>query len=318
MMTYEIFKEVVIKKFMDFLPEKYQNMKLRTETVNKINRVLDGLTLVNVDSSKNVSPTIYLNDMYEDYSHTENLNEVLQKAADMMDRAFEDAPAIVNLDFDNAHDNIVFQLINTEQNSEMLMDAPHREFLDLSIIYRWVVADDERGVQSSIIRNSLAKKLGMSEEELFKAAMANTMRIFPPEVKTMYDILKRYLISQGTPVEIIDDILEQVPIDLEMWVVTNNKNINGANGILYESVLNDLAMKIDSDLYILPSSVHECIVVPTTFGDLEMLSEMVPEVNMSHLSVEERLSNNVYYYDREARKLSLATNDSNKSLAYNE
>ena len=145
MMNYEIFKEVVAEKFKSYLPERYQNMELRVESVNKVNRVMDGITLIDHSAEKNISPTIYINNMYDHYLHTENLQKVLQDAAESMDKAFLEAPQAGILDMDNARDNIVFQVVNTMQNEDMLRDMPHRDYQDLSIIYRWVVAVDERG-----------------------------------------------------------------------------------------------------------------------------------------------------------------------------
>ena len=155
-------------------------MEVRLDSVNKVNKVFDSLTLVDHDAERNVSPTLYLNDLYERYVDTEELQSVLQEAATTMVKAFENAPMVDSLDFDNAKDNIVFQVINTLQNEEMLKDMPHREFQDLSIIYRWVVKLDESGINSAVIRNNLAEKLGMSEEQLFKAAVENTRRLLTP------------------------------------------------------------------------------------------------------------------------------------------
>ena len=83
----------------------------------------------------------------------------------------------INAFVEGAKDNIFFQVINTLQNEDMLRDMPHREFQDLSIIYRWVVKVDENGIQSSAIRNNLAEQLGMNEEQLFKCAVENTSQI---------------------------------------------------------------------------------------------------------------------------------------------
>ena len=314
MMNYEIFKEVVAEKFMDYMPEQYQGMRLRVEPVNKVNKVLDGITLVGSGAGRSVSPTLYINHMYEHYLETENLQEVLQSAARRMDMAFKEMPEVGDVNLEGAKDNIVFQVINTLQNEDMLRDMPHREFQDLSIIYRWVVKMDENGIQSSAIRNNLAEQLGMNEEQLFKCAVENTRRIFPPTVKSMNDVIREMFISDGMPAEVADMMIGEMPEDKMMWVISNDRGINGAGSMLYEDNLHKLAMKLETDLYILPSSVHECIAVSTNVGDPYELAEMVSEINMGQVALEDRLSNQVYHYDKDARRLTLATDTPNKRL----
>lgn len=314
MMNYEIFKEVVAEKFMDYMPEQYQGMRLRVEPVNKVNKVLDGITLVGSGAGRSVSPTLYINHMYEHYLETENLQEVLQSAARRMDMAFKEMPEVGDVNLESAKDNIVFQVINTLQNEDMLRDMPYREFQDLSIIYRWVVKVDENGIQSSAIRNNLAEQLGMNEEQLFKCAVENTRRIFPPTVKSMNDVIREMFISDGMPAEVADMMIGEMPEDKMMWVISNDRGINGAGSMLYEDNLHKLAMKLETDLYILPSSVHECIAVSTNVGDPYELAEMVSEINMGQVALEDRLSNQVYHYDKDARRLTLATDTPNKRL----
>ena len=314
MMNYEIFKEVVAEKFMEYMPEQYQGMRLRVEPVNKVNKVLDGITLVGSGAGRNVSPTLYINHMYEHYLETENLQEVLQSAARRMDMAFKEMPEVGDVNLEGAKDNIVFQVINTLQNEDMLRDMPHREFQDLSIIYRWVVKVDENGIQSTAIRNNLAEQLGMNEEQLFKCAVENTRRIFPPTVKSMNDVIREMFISDGMPAEVADMMIGEMPEDKMMWVISNDRGINGAGSMLYEDNLHKLAMKLETDLYILPSSVHECIAVSTNVGDPYELAEMVSEINMGQVALEDRLSNQVYHYDKDARRLTLATDTPNKRL----
>ena len=314
MMNYEIFKEVVAEKFLDYMPEQYQGMRLRVEPINKVNKVLDGITLVGSGAGRSVSPTLYINHMYEHYLETENLQEVLQSAARRMDMAFKEMPEVGDVNLESAKDNIVFQVINTLQNEDMLRDMPHREFQDLSIIYRWVVKVDENGIQSSAIRNNLAEQLGMNEEQLFKCAVENTRRIFPPTVKSMNDVIREMFISDGMPAEVADMMIGEMPEDKMMWVISNDRGINGAGSMLYEDNLHKLAMKLETDLYILPSSVHECIAVSANMGDPYELAEMVSEINMGQVALEDRLSNQVYHYDKDARRLTLATDTPNKRL----
>ena len=288
-------------------------MKMEVRPVEKVNQTLDGLTMVG-DGVK-ISPTIYINNMYDSYLKTEDLQGELVKAANIMNEAMKDAPDMLpSVDLEKAKDNIVFQLINTEQNKQMLADAPNRQFQDLSIVYRWVMKVDETGVQSAVVRNSLAKQIGLSEEELFKAAVENTRRIFPPTVRSMNDIMREMFTKDGMPPEIADMMIGEMPPEQTMWVISNERGINGAISMLYEDQLHDIAEKLETDLYIMPSSVHEVIAVSSDMGDPNELAQMVAEINMDQVSLDERLSNQVYHYDKDLRKLSLATDTPNKRL----
>lgn len=317
MMEYEIFKGVVEEKFKEFLPEKYQNAQVEIRPVDKVNRTLDGLSIRVNEQGMNISPTIYVNHMYEDYVTTENLNATLERAAEGFMKAMEQKESINVNELTNAEcakDKIVFQLINTEQNKEMLANMPHREFKDLSVIYRMVVKIDGEGIASTPIHHGLAEKLGFTEEQLFKLAAENTKRLLPPVVKSMNDVMREIFMKDGMPPEIADMMLGEMPPEQQMYVISNNKGINGAVSMLYEDGLHDLAEKLGSDLYIMPSSIHEVIAVSTDMGNPNELAAMVAEINMDQVALDERLSNQVYHYDKDLRKVTLATDTPNKRL----
>ena len=314
MMKYEIFKEVVADTFQNYLPEEYRNMEMKVVSVNKVNRVLDGINLIGGRGERVVSPTIYINDMYDHYKLCNDLKEAIQSGADRMVKAFKECPEMPKIELAEAKDNIVFQLVNTEQNRDMLAEVPHREFQDLSIIYRWVVKVDEEGIQSTVVRNGLAEQLGLNEEQLFKLAAENTRRIFPPCVKSMNEVILEIFEKDGMPREVVEMMLGEMPADKMMYVISNDRGINGSISMLYEDKLHALAMDMESDLYILPSSVHEVIAVSVEMGNPYELAEMVSEINMSQVALEERLSNQVYHYDKDLRKLSLATDTPNLRL----
>ena len=129
-----------------------------------------------------------------------------------------------------------------------------------------------------------------------------------------YDIMREMFARDGMPQEIADMMIAEIPPEQTMWVISNEKGINGAASMLYENELHELAESLESDLYILPSSVHEVIAVSSDMGSPEMLAQMVVEVNMQEVSLDERLSNQVYHYDKDLRKLTLATDTPNKRL----
>ena len=109
-------------------------------------------------------------------------------------------------------------------------------------------------------------------------------------------------------------MIAEMPEDQQMYVISNDKGINGAVSMLYEDGLHDLAEKLGSDLFILPSSVHEVIAISANMGDPNELAAMVTEINMGQVALDERLSNQVYHYDKELRKVTLATDTPNKRL----
>ena len=314
MMTYEIFKEVVTEKFKDYMPEQYKNMDFKIQEVNKVNRTLDGISMIAIGAENNVSPTIYINDMYDHYMKCNDLQAVMESAAQYMENAMHMVNKEGAIDFTKAKDNIVFQLINTEQNKEMLERVPHREFQDLSIVYRWIVKMDEEGIHSTLIKDKLAEQLGLTEEQLFHLAVENTRRILPPTVKSINEVMCEIFMKDGMPDEIAEMMMNEFPKEKSMWIVSNDRGINGAISMLYEDKLQALAMELDSDLYIMPSSVHEVIAVSASVGDPYELAQMVAETNLEQVALGERLSNQVYHYDKDLRKLTLATDTPNKSL----
>lgn len=294
MMNYEEFKEITKGKIKEFLGDEYKGLEVVVRPVDKINCTLDGISIVKPKFDEYVSPTLYINTLYKQYQKTEDLEGTLKTAADTMIEAMKEGNKLhEKLDLDNAKENIIFQLINTKKNENLLSKVPHRQFLDLSIIYRWIVNEDEKGISSALIHDSLAKDLGMSEEELFELALVNTKRIMTPVIRTLYEVL--------FGAKMFGEILA----DKQFYIISNQKNINGAGSILYEEKLHEVAEKIGTDLYILPSSVHEVIAVSAELGSPEALSEMVREINGTQVAEEERLSDHVYIYKKDLRKVTM-------------
>ena len=121
-------------------------------------------------------------------------------------------------------------------------------------------------------------------------------------------------VKEGMPAEMADSMMSEMPQEQPMWVISNDRGINGAVSMLYEDKLYALAQQSGTDLYILPSSTHEVIALPASMESPEKLAQMVYDINMSQVALGERLSNQVYYYDKDLRKLSLATDTPNKRL----
>ena len=310
MMNYEQFKKTVKENFMNYMPDKFKDMKPLISQVEKVNSTLHAIGVK--DDNTSAFPTIYINDMYKDYQNGADLETILTAACDVIARAYNEALGINVSDIlANASDNIFFMLINTEQNQSLLNSMPHRPFHDLTIIYKIMVKIDKNGLQAIPITKGLATELKMTEEQLFECAKNNTRRLFPPTVKTINDAMRKVFLSMGMTEDFINKVLDRMSPEPNMWIISNASCINGASSILYENELHELAEKMESNLYILPSSIHEVVVISAEMGNPEDLALMVAKINVSEVPLEDRLSNQVYHYDRNLRILTIATNTPN-------
>lgn len=188
---------------------------------------------------------------------------------------------------------LIMMLINTEENRELVKRSPHKDFLDLSIIYRCMVSSEDNQLGTILVDYDFMKLLKINEEELYETARQNTKKLLPIKVKKLDDI--------------VSEMLEQgIKEESDLYVISNDIGMNGAVCITYEEELYNLSQKLDSDLYILPSSIHEVIVLPSRPEDKLWLKELVRNVNEEQVSKEERLSYNIYYYERKNRKILIA------------
>lgn len=316
MMNFELYKEVVKEKILEYLPEEYHNAEVSVREVPKVNRTLTGLTVA-MPEKTNITPTIYLENKYEEYQSTGDLEQSLCDIADAVKEGMNRVPEKVpDMNLDTIRENVILVLINATQNEEMLKNVPNRSFQDLSVIYRWVVSNDEHGMGTVIITDDIAKQVGMNEEELFRCAVENTKRICPPKICSMNEILGQLMVEEGMSQDMLETmgmLPENNPKE-SMWIITNQSGINGAASMLYEDNLHKLAENVGTDLYVLPSSIHEVIAVSVEMGRPEELAQLVHEVNCNAVELGERLSNNVYHYDKDLRKLELATDVPEKRL----
>lgn len=305
----------------DYMDEKYKNCGVFIRKVNKTNCEVDGLNFYNIPGLKNATPTIYVNNLYEEYERTGNYEEVVRGAAETMERGIESFNKEIKaelLDTSRLKDNVFFTLINARQNKELLKTVPHRKFEDLAIVYRWNIGSDSSGMYTNLVDSRLAKKEGLTENDLYNAARKNTKELLPVSVRNMNEIISEIIFGENELEDEMDKefkkVMMETPNEHSMYVITNESKLYGAASILYEEPLHELAEKFGSDLYILPSSVHEVIAVSADMGSPDDLAEMVYEINMEQVDIDDRLSNQVYCYDKDLRTLRLATDTINKSL----
>lgn len=180
--------------------------------------------------------------------------------------------------------DVFLEVVNYKHNKKLLKTIPHRRFLDLAVCYRILINVNKKEIRSVLLTN----EFGITEETLFQLAIHNMPKLLPLKVMDLYDCIPENLCS---------DFLKGKNKLPEAYIVSNVYQNRGAGWILYKNVFSELAEKLDGDLHIYPSSIHELIVKKAE--DDDYMLTLTPKVNETHVAKEQRLSNQVYYYSRE-------------------
>jgi len=306
-MEFTSFKTLV-KEEVERRAGKTYNVRL-DDVIKNNGVVLSGLTVMQDDS--NISPTIYLNNYYEAYENGQaTLGMVINDVMDIYNKNKVNRTLDMEyfLNYESVKGRIVLKLINTEKNGELLKDIPHMEFLDLSIVFQVSIMDENIGAASILIHNAHAKLWGVDCQELYRRAMQNTPKILAYEIQSMRDVMAGILRAKADMRGENDnnDCMEELERCIPMYVLSNVNRTDGAACMLYPNLIGDFAKAMGSDLYIIPSSVHELLLLPA--GDESesgYIRNIIREVNETQLLEEEILSDSLYVYDSVSQEIKI-------------
>lgn len=306
-MEFTSFKTLVKEEIERRAGEAYS---VRLNDVMKNNGVvLCGLTVMQDDS--NISPTIYLNNYYEAYENGQaTLGMVINDVMDVYNKNKVNRKLDMRyfLNYESVKSRIAFKLINTQKNKELLKDIPHMEFLDLSIVFQFLISDENIGAASILIHNAHAKLWGVDERELYKRAMQNTPKLLQYELKNMRDVIGDILHSEINQYHEDDynEYMEELGRCIPMYVLSNKNRTDGAACMLYPDLIGDFSKAMGSDLYIIPSSIHELLLLPAGDDDESgYIRDIIREVNETQLLEEEILSDSLYIYDSISKEIKI-------------
>lgn len=297
-------------KYIEFIEEVRNNVeklcpndKVSVETIVK-NNSTKFYGIVIKKEGDNVSPTIYLEKYFEDFKCGRKIENIASEIVEIDVRSRDDIELKIDTycDYDSMKEVLMFKIINTERNSELLAKVPHREYLDLSIVYYCLVPDVGGNIATWTVSNEVMKLWKVDEEVLYNKAIENTIQIMPYSTMSITDVIYDMITDEHADEGILEELLE-LNKGPQMFVVTNKHKIFGASAIVYPEVLKEFAIH-NGDFYILPSSIHEVILVPVYEKiDRNELLNMVKDVNAQQVPPEEILSDEVYFYDSSKKKL---------------
>lgn len=286
-MTFENFKKMILDSLHAYYGEDYT---LTIRSIPKNNQVLlDGLTIQ--EKGCNISPTIYLNPYYAKFQRGASLFSIVEEIKNLyaVNRPTESVDVRFFTDFDHVKDRICMKLVHYEKNRELLKKVPHIRFLDLAVVFYYLfslIPGENATIQ---IYTNHMKHWKVTAEDLFSLAKENSPRLLPYYLDDIFSILTDF-----------GDLLEYSASHTQpLFVLTNSEKLFGASVILYPELLSSIAQRMERDFILFPSSIHEVLLLPATEEeDLPDYHSVIEEINRTHLTPEEILSDHAYFYSR--------------------
>lgn len=289
------------------------NYNVRFESVLKNNQVsYDALIIMK--KGENMAPTVCLDGYYEEYVKGRNVTDIALDIIIWHERYKDELVIDFDLlsDYESMKENIFVKVINANMNEQLLERLPHIQIYDLALVAYWILEENGERRGSANITRAQMNLWNIGLDDMFNNAIANTKEKYPPKLEHMSDMMKELLAARmkasgykvgldeemdralANAIQEIDRMSEQ-----KVYVLTNTRKLDGAVYIAMDDVLEHIANQLNSDYYILPSSVHELLLLPADEClDYEYLRDMVVSVNTNHVEQEEVLSDMVYYYKR--------------------
>ena len=278
-LSYDEFKQEIVDRINEELEDRNPRLTAVLRMVPKVNGMREALNFNDEASELHYSPNFYIRDYYERYNEGVGVDGIVRQIVNTyLDvegwRIFEDG------DYSGPEyaDKVVYTLVNRKGNEDILKMIPHRDYLDLAVIYRVVVKLDGRSLFSYILNNEVLKSWNMTEDEIFERAKVQTDVILEPDDS----------VSDG------------------FGILTNAICINGSSVLLNTERLMKMADFVGNDLYLIPSSINEFFSIPADDMFADVLKESIRNsVKEGLTSPDEWLSFNLYRFSRETKEVSI-------------
>lgn len=323
------FADTVIYQLMCYMGEEYE---IKKDCVTKNNGTkLDSILIIK--KGETITPSIYINEYFEEYNKGRTIDSIVEEMISCYENCSMEKEllnATLDISFEAVKNRIIYRLVNYEKNKEILEAIPHFEFLDLAIIFHCIIKKDCNEIGTIRVTNDWMNEWGITKEELLELAASNTPRIFPVRIRPMeavmediirqdvekvlnhYSVEALPIISEKCKEDAMEDMISSLMKELRkkdtlpIYVLTNTCGMNGAGTLIYKDVIQQFAEEYQSDFYILPSSIHEVLLIPYDMTlEKKALMEMVSDINGSQVPTEDVLSNQVYIYNRNSNTITM-------------
>ena len=300
-MEYEKFKEQFVEDLKERLEAGGEKFSVDLNAVQKMNQNYEAVTVKPEDAIIGVN--LNMTEIYERYDRGMSYDTLVSEVAEKADRALHDHPDF-NLealqDYDQMKEKLSMEVVSAERNADLLEKVPHKNMEDMAVVYRFVLDSDSDGRGSILVTNQLMDNYGITAEQLHADALQYAPVMRPAVIQTMAETLLEMMGPEAK------DMIPVLPDD-PLFVATVPDKIQGAGVLAYQDFMEQAAERVGGDFFILPSSIHEILLVRDdgTF-DINHLEDMVKQVNETEVAPEDLLTDSVYHYDSKEKIFELA------------
>lgn len=254
-MDYQMFKE----QLAALLKRKAgDDFEVKVESVQKLNGIEKEAFVISRKKDW-IAPTIYVELLYECCLQGVPLSQIAEKVLEQYRKVEAEArrpeKAAFFTNWKNAAPQIYCELIHAEKNRTLLSEVPHRKFLDLAVVYYYQMRGNRVPDATILIHETHRELWGISAEELDARAWENTLRDLPVRTDSLMVYLKE---EYG----VTFPLFELGPLAEQFYLVSNRRGKLGVICMCYPGVLESLSQRFEASLYVIPSSIHECMVIP--------------------------------------------------------
>lgn len=259
-----------------------------------------------------VAPNIYVNHFYSRYLEGRPIFSLADEISSVYFNSVDDFDMnrLCDFTFEAMKDNIIFKLSSYGKNEELLEGTPYIRYKDLAVSFHCLVRVDNVGIGTIRLTDEHCCSWGITRDELLACARKNTERLLPYRFRNIFEVLADLMLreldehpgdsDERSEIErVLECVQDNSPERMgnSMYVLTNESGINGSACLLYPGVLETIGRELGGGFFIIPSSVHEVIIVPDSVStDPDYLRALVSGVNREHVMPEDVLSDSVYHY----------------------
>ncbi len=303
LISYHDFFCMLSNALLQELGDTYETHAISNSKNNGVHR--NGIIIRHRD--EHTAPTIYLDNYYREYQAGRILSDIVRHILYVYHKSSQEPTRQelehLELTADYIRKHLICNLINYTQNEQLLQTLPHIRILDLAISFKLLIYQNDSGIGTIRFTNEhwhlLSPALQSSSDTesslhaLYQLALANTQRLFPPRLCSLTDTIEAVQNQRTAPSL---SLTAPLPVTAPaIYVLSNNSGVNGASCLLYPELLHQLQQNFACDFYLLPSSIHEMLLLPvnTPFSQ-EELNQMIQEINITQVPDEDILSDKAY------------------------